>query len=296
MAQKRRKSSSSSGGIFSKLLWAFVIASLALSWFKTPVVGNPEGIVEWGAAKSQAVEVWVESWSKGGFIFNPSIDGKPSDWFGKDGNDKGGTGGTDPKNPPASGSSTIDKNKSLTELEKIKVAPDEKVNYDRGEWKHWSTVSTCWDTREAVLVRDAVKGSTKYQDKNKQPASSLDNACTLTQGEWLDPYTGKVFTDPKKLDIDHMIPLSYAAKHGGQAWDAKKKEQYANSMNAGHLLAVSASENRTKGDKGPSSWKPTDKGNWCQYAGDWISVSNTWGLSTTENDKAALKTMLATCK
>lgn len=288
MAQKRRNNSS--GGIFTKLLWAFVIASLALSWFKTPVAGNPQGFMEWGAAKSAAVEKWVSSWTDGGLIFTPSSKG-PADWFNTDGGSKDGSGTKTPDN-----TSTVPMAKSNTELAKIKVAPAEKVNYNRDEWKHWSTVSTCWDTREAVLVRDAQKGSTKFEDKNKKPASTLDNACSITAGSWVDPYSGKTFTDPKKLDIDHMIPLSYAAQHGGQAWDAKKKEKYANSMNAGHLLAVSASENRAKGDKGPSAWKPSDKGNWCQYATDWISVSNTWGLSTTSDDKAALVSMLATCK
>lgn len=84
--------------------------------------------------------------------------------------------------------------------------------------------------------------------------------------------------------------------HGGQAWDSKKKESYANNLSyVNHLIAVKASENRSKSDKGPSEWKPSNKGDYCNYAVDWITISKNFGLSTTQADANALKEMLATC-
>jgi hypothetical protein len=93
-----------------------------------------------------------------------------------------------------------------------------------------------------------------------------------------------------------MIPLSYAAQHGGQSWDKAKKQAYANDLsNAGHLIAVTASENRSKSDRGPSEWKPTNKAGYCVYATDWITVSKNYELSIAQEDVTALKDMLATC-
>lgn len=277
MASRRK----SSGGIFSKLLWGIVIASLIVAWYRTPVQGNPSGFMEWGQAKSVAVETWIKSWTNGGTSLDiPKV----------------GSGTTGGGKTVVPGSSNVPATESNAKLASVAVAPAQKVSYNRDEWKHWNTVSNCWDVREEVLERDAVAGSVKYLDKDKKPTASKANACSIQSGQWVDYYSGKTFTDPGKLDIDHMIPLSYTAQHGGQAWDAGKKSSYANSMDPGHLVAVSASENRTKGDKGPSVWKPTDKGAWCQYGTDWVSVAGKWNISITEADKATLGELLATCK
>lgn len=277
MASRRK----SSGGIFSKILWGLIIASLIVAWYKTPVQGNPSNFMEWGKAKSAAVETWVKSWTNGGQSLNIP---------------KFGPGATGSGKTLSPGTSTVPVSESTAKLNTITVASAESVSYNRDEWKHWNTVSGCWDVRDEVLVRDAVAGSVKYLNKDKAPTDSKTQACSIQTGQWVDFYTGATFTDPTKLDIDHMIPLSYAAQHGGQSWDTAKKSSYANSMDAGHLVAVSASENRTKGDKGPSAWKPTDKGAWCQYATDWVSVASKWQLSVAEADKKALSDMLGTCK
>ena len=132
--------------------------------------------------------------------------------------------------------------------------------------------------------------------KDKKETTSKNSACSIAGGEWKDPYSGKVFTEPGKLDVDHMIPLSYAAKHGGQDWNAKKKEDYANYIKFNdHLIAVDAGQNRSKGDKGPSAWKPANTAYHCTYALNWITISDKWDLTTTEADKAALQQMLGTC-
>lgn len=285
MASRRKNSG---GGVFSKALWALVIASLIVSWYKTPIQGNPSNIMEWGQAKSAAVEAWVKSWTNGGNSLDIPKIGNGSN--PTTGGGSATSGGITPN------TSTVPPSETSSKLNALTVANAEKVSYKREEWKHWNTVSGCWDVREEVLNRDAVPGSVKYLDKDKNPTSSKAQACSIQSGQWVDYYSGKTFTDPTKLDIDHMIPLSYTAQHGGQGWDSNKKSEYANSMQTGHLVAVSASENRTKGDKGPSVWKPSDKGAWCQYATDWVSVAGSWNISIAQADKDALSSMLATCK
>lgn len=184
-------------------------------------------------------------------------------------------------------------------LSKLTPGEPQRVPYDREEWDHWITApgaKSCWNVREQVLYEEAVKDSVKLLDKNDKEVKNVKDACKISKGEWKDPYTGKTFTNPSDLDIDHMIPLAYTARQGGQAWDADKKKDYANNMgNPNHLIAVEASANRQKGDQGPSTWKPSDKGYHCSYATSWTVISSEWGLTVPEADRKAIQDMLSTC-
>ena len=74
------------------------------------------------------------------------------------------------------------------------------------------------------------------------------------------------------------------------------KKNYANDLAFDdHLIAATASANRSKGAKGPEEWQPPDTGYWCQYAVDWIIVKASWSLTATANEWTALEDMLGTC-
>lgn len=172
------------------------------------------------------------------------------------------------------------------------------VAYDRYTWKHWDNITPCWTVREEVLYRDAVKDEAlTILDANKVRTYDKSQACYITGGTWIDPYTNETFTNPQDLDIDHVVALGYAAKGGGNDWDSAKKESYANNLDySHHLLAVSASANRSKSDKGPGDWKPDNKDYHCQYAIAWTAVVTNWNISMKGSDKAAILDMLKTCK
>ncbi len=124
-----------------------------------------------------------------------------------------------------------------------------------------------------------------------------DDKCKVESGLWEGPYTGEVFTDPGSLDIDHMVPLANAHRSGGWAWNEDKKREYANDLSYdGHLIAVKASANRSKGSKGPEDWRPPRREYWCRYALDWISIKSSWGLIATESEADALQEMLTVCE
>ena len=166
--------------------------------------------------------------------------------------------------------------------------PSEMPDYDRDDWDHWNDADgDCQDARQEALI-----------DESSVAVTFTDNRmCKVASGEWTDPYTGDVVEDPSKLDVDHMVPLANAHDSGGHAWDADRKAQYANSLNyPGHLIATTASANRSKGRRGPDEWRPPDQAYWCQYAIDWIVIKRDWGLTATEAESAALRVMLDTCE
>lgn len=207
---------------------------------------------------------------------------------------------------------TISKNAAVKKLKNLDVIEKENdVKYSRSEWKHWANMDgkSCWNTREEVLNRDAKPETIIYVDKQMNVTDDYDKACAIgkpveidgktridteNSGEWVDPYSGRKITSSSDIDIDHIVPLSYAAKHGGQEWDKDLKEQFANDLE--NLLATSAKENRSKGDKGPSEYMPSYKAYHCQYSKAFIYISDKYSLSITKDDYKSLENTLKSCE
>jgi hypothetical protein len=170
--------------------------------------------------------------------------------------------------------------------------------YNRGDWYHWSNYErSCWTVREEVLYRDAVKDeSLTILDSNKVRTSDKNEACYITGGTWIDPFTGEEFYNPEDLDIDHVIALGYANSGGGSEWDGDRKQDFANNLNySKHLLAVSASANRSKSDKGPADWMPKNEEFHCEYVTIWTTIANNWGLNLNRSDKNKIVDVLEKC-
>ena len=159
--------------------------------------------------------------------------------------------------------------------------------YSRDDWRHWTDEDgDCQDTRNEVLLAENLVDATYRSDRR----------CRVASGQWFAPYSSTVVTVPSDLDIDHMVPLANAHKSGAWQWSPERKRLYANYLDdPSHLIAVTASANRSKGAKGPDEWKPPDGSYWCQYAVDWITVKFDWELTATPEEFVALDQMLATC-
>ena len=190
-------------------------------------------------------------------------------------------------------SAKMSKADALNELNSIPiVASYNKAKYKRTEWKHWISYETpCWTTREEVLDRQAEKGSITYLDKDDKETKDKSKACSIKSGVWIDPYSKEKVEYPTKLDIDHTGALSWTAKAGGQEWDKQKKQDYANDFD--HLVATTAKENRTKGDKGPSEWMPESSK--CEYAKVYTHIVKKYKLNLNKADKDTLEKALNSC-
>ena len=170
----------------------------------------------------------------------------------------------------------------------IAAVPSGLPAYDRDGWSHWTDADNdCQNARAEVLIAESSVGVT---------FTTASGGCTVATGLWSGPFTGQTFTAASDVDVDHMVPLKNAHDSGGWAWSAARKRDYANDLsNPQHLMAVDDGTNQSKGSRGPEAWKPPLQSYWCQYAVDWIGIKNTWDLTATPAEWAALQTMLAAC-
>ena len=153
----------------------------------------------------------------------------------------------------------------------------DSVKYNRKDYGGWKDYDhDCQNTRNEILIRDnfLILNEVTFKTEKK---------CRVLYGFWFDPFTGTYTSDPKALDIDHTVPLANAHISGAWKWSKAKKKRYANYMiNNYHLLAVSASENRKKGAKGPDKYLPPFvpfRGLYCEI---WTKIKVYWDLTATK--------------
>jgi 5-methylcytosine-specific restriction endonuclease McrA len=172
---------------------------------------------------------------------------------------------------------------AATELAGLTVKTEgSTTGYSRDKFPHWINQSGTCDTREEVLKRDGT-------------GVKVDSSCQPTAGSWYSVYDKTTFTDSSDVDIDHIVPLAEAWKSGASSWTQARRQEFANNLTISQLIAVSASSNRSKGDRDPSAWQPTNTAVHCIYARYWIWVKYTYGLSLQSAEKTALTQMLGTC-
>jgi len=173
---------------------------------------------------------------------------------------------------------------SAAEKITLTIAADQIGGYSRSLFKHWIDVDKdgC-NTRYEVLIAEAIV-------KPKVGAR-----CYLTGGRWRSAYDGKIFTNPTGLDIDHMVPLAEAWRSGAWAWTATQRMDFANDLeDPRSLLAVTASLNRSKGDRDVAGWLPTRAQ--CKYISNWIAVKWRFDLTVDPIEGKFLQGKITACK
>ena len=156
--------------------------------------------------------------------------------------------------------------------------------YDRKEFGRWIDADgDCQDTRQEVLI-----------EESRIPVTfKTARQCRVIAGEWHDPYTGRVFTNPSLLDVDHVVPLKEAFDSGAKAWSRQKKIQFANDLdNQDHLIAVYRSANRSKGARDPARWLPPNQAYHREYVTIWLEIKKAWRLSLDSEEASVIQRIL----
>lgn len=131
----------------------------------------------------------------------------------------------------------------------------------------------------------------------------MKNKCDVQSGVLWNPYGSKAHPQDDwiqfergagaKVDIDHVVALGNAWKTGAYLLSDEQRTAIANDPI--NLVAVSASENRSKGDQDVSTWVPANHDIHCGYAASQVQVKSKYGLWVTPAEQHVLAQMLETC-
>ena len=145
------------------------------------------------------------------------------------------------------------------------------------------------DTRNDILRRDLENARIKPQS----------HGCKVLSGELEDWYSGKTVHfesgehTSQLVQIDHVVPLAWAWKHGADVWRDEQRREFANDpMN---LRATTEAENQSKKASGPAKWMPSSPAAACRYSQLFIRVLAKYELAIGAEDKEALRENLEKC-
>ena len=185
---------------------------------------------------------------------------------------------------------------ALAEIGVLAARPPHAADYDRAAFgADWTDASDApgggngCDTRNDVLARDLeVTGHVAIASCPRAVAAGI-----LTS-----PYTGRriVFERGRgssAVQIDHVVPLSYAWDLGARGWTRARRTRFAN--DPANLVAVDGPSNLDKSDAEPARWMPPLAGFACQYAVQFVLVLRSYGLPIDAPSRAVVVAALADC-
>jgi hypothetical protein len=167
----------------------------------------------------------------------------------------------------------------------LRIEPEHVGGYDRDLFADWYDADRdgC-NTRKEVLIAESL-----------DPVQ-IGSGCSISGGRWFSIYDNVETTDSSKFDIDHMVPLSEAWDSGAWNWNADQRKHFANDLDQPFfLIAVTASSNRSKGDRDPAQWMPPNASYHCTYVRIWIEIKRAWDLSVDQAEHDYLARKLASC-
>ena len=173
----------------------------------------------------------------------------------------------------------------LALIERLRGNTGASLRYDRdefggGDWLDFD--DDCIDTRHEVLIEE-VDG----------PFVMTEDGCAVVAGEWYDPFTARTFTDPRDLQVDHVVALADAWYAGAWQWSAERRAAFAN--DTANLNAIDGEENQRKSAGGPADYAPANEAHRCAYLEQYARVKVKWGLAVTARDFASLEEGLTAC-
>ena len=160
-------------------------------------------------------------------------------------------------------------------------------------------------TDKAVSVAFSGNGCRTIEDVRVRDMMNVQmkNECDVQSGTLWNPYGSKQHPQDdwvqferghgSKVDIDHVVALGNAWKTG--AYQLTEEQRTAIANDPINLVAVSASENRSKGDRDAANWVPANQEIHCGYAASQVQVKTKYNLWVTPAEHDVLAKMLDTC-
>ncbi|MER0172047.1 MAG: HNH endonuclease [Nitrosomonas sp.] len=175
--------------------------------------------------------------------------------------------------------------KRVTPQQELIAAPAPVSPYNRKDWPHWIDADRdCQNTRQEMLIASSWV-PVKFKDSRH---------CTVVSGEWFGVYTGKTFTKASDVDVDHIVPLAHAHRHGADKWTRDRRRTFANDFE--NLVVVYDAVNQSKSDQAPHEWLPPRKDYWCEYGRRWIHIKEKYRLWFSSRERETLGMLAETCK
>ena len=160
---------------------------------------------------------------------------------------------------------------------------DREKFYNEDDWSFEEDFDgDCQSSRQEMLILTS-RTEVKYSNPRN---------CVVRTGEWLDDYTGEVFTVAVQIDIDHVIPRMYAHTHGGDRWMPEKKLMFANDPL--NMMLVEKREIRRKRDRGPNRYLPRGEFR-CEYVQLWEAIAEKYNLQLGSRDVSAIGRIKKDC-
>jgi len=168
----------------------------------------------------------------------------------------------------------------VTAINNLPVAAEVRTGYERAKFKHWTDA-------------DGDGCSTRFEVLDVESENNV-TCGNLSGGRWFSYYDRVSWTDPGRIDIDHMVPLAEAWDSGARSWTAAQRERYANDLgDSRSLVGVTDSVNTAKGDQDVAEWLPTyDR---CRYLREFVAVKIRWRLTVNSAEKTAMQNLASGC-
>jgi len=194
--------------------------------------------------------------------------------------------------PNATSETAQDARAALVQLDTLTVVSGRSdAAYDRDRFgQRWADVDRngC-DTRNDILGRDLLDPVFKAGTRE----------CKVLRGTLIDPYDGTrvEFVSGQNtsvlVQIDHVVPLAWAWRHGAEHWTDEQRTRFANDPD--NLVAASEAMNQGKRADGPSDWLPPVRELRCGYVEQWVAVLAAYDLGVNAADRAAAASVLRSC-
>lgn len=178
---------------------------------------------------------------------------------------------------------TTDEPLALDVLAQIDIIEDHPMDgYDRDAFapSDWidANGSGC-TTREDILARD-------LED------TQLDG-CTVEYGHTIGAYSGEPIEHihgESQVDIEHVVAVGQAWRNGAHAWDEETMQAFY--QDEENLIAVSSTENQTKGDRDVTEYRPPNQGAHCTFTAAKVYIKDKYDLAMNPEEHAFITDVL----